>query len=233
MRASIPSTSMAPLALLLPFLISPDAPAADDGLVGHWTFDEVVDRRVPSALGNGLDGALVNGPELVEGVQGRALSFAGRDAKLEVPHTAAIDLGKEGGSYAVSFWFRSSVLPGKIPDAHLITKFGDPYPFSFVQIANGLVQFRTYDSKVCSTIDSGLDISDGNWHFVAGMRDGRRRRLMLYVDGLLVSTGSDDTEGDLNNDGPLFVGRSHGDDFSGALDELRIYSRLLTKDEIS
>jgi hypothetical protein len=110
---------------------------------------------------------------------------------------------------------------------------GETYPFSFVQAANGLVQMRTYDGSVCATIDTAMDISDGTWHHVVGMRDGGRRLLLLFVDGVLVSSGADSTTGDLRNTGPLLIGRSHGSAFHGALDEVTVYDRLLTREEIS
>jgi len=205
---------------------------AEKGLVGRWDFDEGKGDAVRDSSKNESDGKLVNSPKWVKGVRGYALSFSGKEDRVEIAHSDGMNLGAEGQSYSVSFWFRSSVLPKDIPDAHFITKVGSPYPFSFVQIASGVVQVRTYDGKVCPTIDTGLGISDGEWHFVVGMRDGRKRRLSLFVDGLLLSTGEDTSSGDLRNDGPLWIGRSHGDDFSGALDEVRLYNRLLTRQEI-
>lgn len=207
--------------------------AADEEMpVGHWSGDETQELTVLDASGHGGHGISTGPLDVVQGVVGKAMAFMGRDDRVEVGHGAAIDLGAEGQDYSISFWFRSSVLPQDIPDAHFITKMGTTYPFSFVQLAGGLVQMRTYDGTSCPSIDSGLDLSDGGWHFVVGTRDGERRRLCLYVDGLLVSSGDDSTQGDLRNTGPLYLGRSHGADFNGALDEVKLYDRLLTREEI-
>ena len=206
--------------------------AGEDGLVGHWSGDEIREESVVDSSRQGSDGVSTVPLEVVRGVEGTAMLFAGKEDRVEVPHSDALNLGLEGQSYSISFWFSSSVLPETDPAAHFITKWGSPYPFSFVQFATGTVEMRTYDGKVVPGVDSGIDVSDGSWHFVVGMRDGAKRRLSLYVDGLLVSSCEDTTKGDLSNEGPLYIGRSHGDDFNGALDEVKLYDRLLSKDEI-
>ena len=206
--------------------------AGENGLVGHWSGDEIQGERVADSSGHGSPGRSSGPLKVVPGVEGMAMDFTGTDDRIEVEHTAAIDLGAVGQDYSVSFWFKSSVPPEADPDAHFISKWGATYPFSFVQNAGGLVQMRTYDGKSCPTIDSGLDLSDGVWHLVVGMHDGTRKRLYLYVDGLLVSSGEDATRGDLRNTGPLHIGRSQGDDFNGVLDEVKLYDRLLTRREI-
>ena len=207
--------------LLCLLAVSSGAQGEERMLLAHWTLDD------------GDGGELVNDPQFVQGVCGRAMSFAGKEDKFSVPHSDAIDVGREGESYSVSFWFRSEVLPKDPPDAHFLTKFGDPYPFSFVQVNNGFIQFRTYDGKICSIIDSTMDLCDGNWHFIVGVRDGERKRQILYVDGFLASSGRDGTEGDLRNRGVVTIGRSHGDDFHGVLDEIQLYRGNLDRSYIA
>ena len=208
-----------PLACIL--AVSSGGRGEDEALLAHWRLDDEE------------GGSLENAPRFVQGVRGKAMSFSGKDDRFVVPHSDEIDVGREGESYSVSFWFRSDVLPKDPPDAHFLTKFGDPYPFSFVQINNGFVQFRTYDGETCSTIDSTMDLCDGNWHFVVGVRDGERKRQVLYVDGFLASSGRDGTQGDLANKGPVTIGRSHGDDFQGALDEVKLYRGKLDRKRIA
>ena len=64
------------------------------------------------------------------------------------------------------------------------------------------------------------------------MRNGEARQLSLYIDGLLVASGEELGTGKLRSEGPLRIGRSDGDDFNGTIDEVRIFNRILSKEEM-
>jgi len=207
--------------------------AKETGLVAYWSFDEGSGDTVKDSSGNDNDGTLVNGPVWIKGIKGNALSFEGTDDCVEIPHSDSLDLGAEGQSYSIEFWIKCTKANfEKYPDAHFFTKETFPYPFTITQYKDGKIDFRIYDGSSNPSVCSKESIMDGKWHFVVCMRDGKNKKLMMYIDGLLNIKGADRTAGNVNNQGSIKIGRSMGDDFSGAIDEAKIYNRLLTEDEI-
>ncbi|SFU37485.1 gliding motility-associated C-terminal domain-containing protein [Pontibacter akesuensis] len=81
---------------------------------------------------------------------------------------------------------------------------------------------------------SAANVSDGNWHHLAGVCDGRT--WTIYVDGILqnsITTNYSQTS--LTNTAPLAVGKYflYDDEYyEGQIDEVRIWKKALTRDEI-
>ena len=86
------------------------------------------------------------------------------------------------------------------------------------------------------TVNTAL--SDGNWHFLTGLRNSNT--LKVYLDGKLVSSavGSNTSPPiNINNNIPLYIGsvaqvQEKYKQFNGELDELRIWNRALSQSEI-
>jgi hypothetical protein len=78
------------------------------------------------------------------------------------------------------------------------------------------------------------------WAHIAGVANGADQTMKVYVNGNLIRTCSQPTlsSGIYNSNGPLMVGRSNanwGDlriGLGGSIDDLRIYDRALTQDEV-
>jgi phosphatidylserine/phosphatidylglycerophosphate/cardiolipin synthase-like enzyme len=77
--------------------------------------------------------------------------------------------------------------------------------------------------------------NDGNWHYVVVTYDGSVLR--LYVDGQQVaSLNTNNAIPDYNWDKPLVIGKNSLDDsryFIGDIDEVRVYNRALSAQEVS
>jgi|GEM_PF-1526118 len=76
--------------------------------------------------------------------------------------------------------------------------------------------------------------NDGNWHYAVVTYDGSVLR--LYVDGSLVATMSNITATPHTNNTPLVIGKdSNGNNryFIGDIDEVRVYNRALSAQEVS
>jgi hypothetical protein len=104
-----------------------------------------------------------------------------------------------------------------------------------------------YEGKLfCSTLPSGRvhsleagpcvthdrELAPG-WRHVAAVKHGGVLR--LHVDGRVVaeSTKFDPAKFDLTTDEPLVIGAGPGDDFGGALADVRLYPRALSAEEIA
>ena len=96
------------------------------------------------------------------------------------------------------------------------------------------VQFGDYYKGGQARV-SGSDIADGRWHYVVGVRKGQK--IYLYVDGEKVAEGKTPGKVAGDNLAPLRIGgfgvsRYKSWAFEGEIDEVRIYNRALSDDEI-
>jgi hypothetical protein len=86
-----------------------------------------------------------------------------------------------------------------------------------------------------ATISAGGNINDGQWHHLAATYDGSEMR--VYVDGVLENT-STDYSGLLPLDTfPVWIGKHYDSAntsgyFNGAIDEVQIYDRVLSAEQI-
>jgi len=83
-----------------------------------------------------------------------------------------------------------------------------------------------------SWFDGTIIVTDDQWHHVAGVYDGAHA--MIYVDGVLDTTIS--ATGQINDsDYNLYIGenaQASGRNLNGLVDDVRIYSRALSQEEI-
>jgi hypothetical protein len=68
---------------------------------------------------------------------------------------------------------------------------------------------------------------DEEWHHIVGTRD--KDKTYLYLDGVLVNSGVNNDR-NVNTGSSLFI--SSDTSFNGAIDEVKIYNRALSEDEI-
>jgi hypothetical protein len=99
----------------------------------------------------------------------------------------------------------------------------------------GAVSFMTDGSEAggAKTYVTGTTIVNNNlWYYVVAMRNSGVK--YLYINGVNENSGTDSRE--LSNSSlPLYMGQANVDGaywFNGYLDEVRIYNRALTADEI-
>ena len=215
---------------VLSLVLANSANAADPNLVGWWRFNEGSGTIATDSSGYERHGVLVDGPQWVDGVHGSALEFdAGNH--VAVP-------GYEGilGSHprTTCAWINVAKT-----SASIITWGPAGSGTKWVM--------RTHNGPASLRIECGqsntygtTDLVDGEWHHVAAVLedDGSPdvSEILLYVDGVvdeilggtgrLVNTASGiecRIAYDLNNTGRVY---------QGLIDDVRIYDRALSADEI-
>jgi hypothetical protein len=205
-------------------------------MAAWWPFDETA-GSVARDLAGGHDGVFVNGPAPVAGMVDGARSFNGSNQSVQVPDADGIDFGT--GDYSFDAWLRTSGS-GTFVDVILDKRsfqagyFG--YHFYLYQGRLGLqLADGDYDNY-----NSAAFVADGAWHHVAitvqrAAHDGIR----WYVDGTEVLPRYDPTlhPGSLDNGSPLSLAvRSAalggGGNFQGLLDEVELFSRALSAEEV-
>ncbi|EHR63229.1 LamG-like jellyroll fold domain-containing protein [Saccharomonospora cyanea] len=200
------------------------------GLTGHWKLDG--DLTDESAQGRTLtaEGA----PVLDEpGYEGSAAALDGADDWLSEP--TGVDTAE---SFSVAAWVKPSTSEG---NRAIVSQDGEHVSgFQLQTTSNGEWAFVMFSEdavgggSVHSRIRSTQQVELGVWTHVTGVYDAAAQEVRLYVDGVLA--GVKPHSGAWSASGPLTVGRAlwsdnHVDHFSGSIDEVRLYDRVLVDSE--
>jgi streptogramin lyase len=182
------------------------------------------------------------GPTFVAAKAGEGFLFDSNDDRLSTPHNDAFNLNRTG--FTAQFWMQGTKdQPGQSESlVTLLEKshgWTDNTGWAFqVQPANGQFGFAAgYGGGTGAgfmSADSLVDVLDGRWHHIAGSWDGFNLR--LFVDGTLQMTTP--LLIPANNTRPVNLGFTWGNGnprrfFRGLLDEVAIYNRALSPDEIA
>jgi len=203
------------------------------GLVGYWAFGEGTGTIAKDASGNNNNGTLTNGPAWVNGKYGKALSFDGTDDYVAVGSfnpTPTNALTVEAWVYWNSFsqsWSR-------------IIDFGngqgnDNILFAHQLTAGDLV-FEIYNSGGTSggKIVATGTLTTGQWlHLAATINSSGN--VVLFKNGLAIQSGTSSLAPASIARTLNYIARSNWTAdgyFNGMIDDLRIYNRVLTADEI-
>jgi Concanavalin A-like lectin/glucanases superfamily len=225
-------------------------PTITNGLVSYYNFDEASGTVAMDLSGNNNHGTLksqygtVNIPLRVPGRFGGALHIGTAANYVEIAQSATLD-ALLSNTFSVAAWVKIDMATvqwytfvtrwaGVASDQlfHLATSGGGDIPHRF--------EFVSYDSVGMAghTINDAITAPIDVWQHVASTYDGTTLR--LYVNGIQVSS-KDVSLTLVSNAHPTFLGimqrdRGSGVEFTkglkGTLDEVRIYNRALTVQEV-
>jgi hypothetical protein len=210
----------------------------DKGLVAYYSFDNIEGNILKDDSGNGHDGIIHGNPKVVDGIKGKALEFDGVDDYIRIPNSNVLSNIK---AVTVSFWIKVYNINDQFFYTHKDDQI-DSHPTGHeIIIWKGNVGFwllldgNWYDAKV-----SANDyLSVGKWYMLTGVYCGNY--IKFYINGNLVAITSIPNNKDFYRiDGDLCIGKN---DFlptnnpssyptRGIIDELRIYNRALSEEEI-
>lgn len=214
----------------------------DDSLVGWWRGEGDATDDGP----NGNNGTAFGDTTYTDGVFGQAFSFDGTGDYVSLANESQFDFERTD-SFSVSMWLKPADTSVDIPIAKMdsdngfrgwdfVTNFGsttDPGKVA-VQIWNS--PSNRIDVRLAS--DSSL-LNDGNWHHYLWTYDGSSSGsgVKIYEDGSLLATTVTTntlTQTILNNE-PVFIAnrKDNGNAFKGGIDDVLIFSRELSADEVA
>lgn len=209
---------------------NPVALDKDPNLVGWWQFDDpngkVATDVSPHARHGTLQGNLSFDVDSVAGRTGRAIRLGGDGAFIEVTGYKGV-VGTRPRSVAA--WIETATTRGQIVSWGT-DEFGQMWNFGFVRGRIGVTPHGGY-------LYMNAETHDDQWHHVAVVvRPARLPNLhddvTLYLDGSVAEIH----DIGLLDLWPLQTGNERdvriGQGFQGSLDDLRIYDRALSEDEI-
>jgi hypothetical protein len=163
-------------------------PEADEQTLHLWTFDEGEGEATRDAV-TGAEAELAAGCRWSRGRFGGALRFSGHGGGMRLPGEGMRAFGP-GAGFSVEAWVKVN-KPGQTQQIVQCT----PYVELEVRQEQGAVSFNLAvpGQGIAVRCTGTTDITDGKWHHVAGVRDGGRKQLLLYIDGLIDARVEDAT----------------------------------------
>ncbi len=201
-----------------------------DNVVGAWSFDEGSGSVAHDASGNGND-ATIYGATWVDGKFGKALNFDGvNDYVIKNPFSDF-----PSTEITAEFWMKSSDTVNRgTPISYAASSSDNEF---LIYNYQGFRIYRGSNYKI-----TGVSANDGSWHHIVVTWRGSDGQIKVYKDGVQVYSGTLASGTTITDGGSFVIAQeqdSVGNDFEstqafkGIMDEVRIYNRSLTQEEIS
>jgi len=222
-----------------------ELPPADLSLVAHWTFDEGSGNLVHDTSGNNRNGTMTGG-QWTEGKFGGGLRFNGADfvTVANFPDAtpgwtvsawvrlAAADIGSGFGTVLSNENINDPSTPSTVMPGGFEMHAKDDLDFGFFGDLPRDIDKYGYASLHCCAIEAD------RWYHLVGVVDPDAKVARLYEGGALQMTES--IPGPIRpGDSTFYLGSWNNARptptrfFMGTMDEIAIYARALSPDEIS
>ena len=229
------------VAILLVFLAAAATFALDKDIMLYLPFDEGNGDQVSDQSGHGNNGVIKGNPGWVEGKLGNALEFNGTSDFVEVANSATLNITD---AVTVLAWIQLSKdwYPAQYGNIAGINRVGGQTADAYY--LNVGYYSREHDKVSMGIIGEGVaetplqgktPVLQGEWVFVAGVFSGGKF-MRVYLNGELdneLTSVPDKIQA--TTDTPFTVGAIAGStdySFQGTIDEVVVYSRALTTEEI-
>ena len=208
-----------------------------DGLVGWWKLDEASGNAIDSS-GQGNTGTPTGTTIVNNCARGRCRQFNGSSDYVNIGNVSAL---KVTGALTITAWVKYSNLTGA---AEVIASKYDALSnqrgYLLSVDTSGKLTFNIQASlslfDATSVVTSTSAWNNGNWHNVVGVYLPSAQ-LRIYVDGVLASGDAATIPASIANPTALFfigaINQSTASQFfSGNIDDVRVYNRVLSAQEI-
>ncbi|MCD4842212.1 MAG: BatD family protein [Methanosarcinales archaeon] len=212
---------------------------SDGGLVAEWHFDEGAGSVLKDSSGNGYDG-VIYGATWVEGKYGKALSFDGVDdyISLGVNNMGGV-FGKGSSVFTISGWIYPSTLGSSSSNhgtrnvilARASNRNNDNFELGISNSGNLDLYIDENNDDITKTFGSS-EITTKSWHFFSVAFNSGSVDIYLDENHYIVSFAGASLDGASGS--PLTIGATMNSKifFNGVIDEICIYNRALTAEEI-
>jgi len=215
------------------FVVMSEAQFVEDGLFAYYNFDEVEGKTVKDVLGK-HDGTIEGELKVVEGKVGKALEYDGSGAYVLLSNPDDFICNAD---FTWCAWIKTEAAGGVIMANTSTEEGSDVRGAKTFFLEGGRLNF---DTGWVGAVEGNIPVNDGKWHYVAvTVKFNGDDTIQLYVDG------EPDAQGQLNVNEfpetgfPILIGadpRCPGEPlsvpFSGVIDEVAIYNRVLSEEEI-
>ncbi len=204
------------------------SPFNDNGLVLYLPFEENSGTTTKDVSGHNNNGTLTNGPTWTTGKVGYALRFKDLYDYVGVADSQSLNI--TGTQISVCAW--TKINNGADPTDHIVdVVYKDKY--ILYQNDDWCYEFKVVSNGGNNYSNRYVFPSNNNWHFICGLYDASTTQ--LWFDGVLKRSRSSATTSIDSSSGTnlrIFNHSNGSGKNSLDIDEVRIYNRALTPEEI-
>ena len=203
------------------------------GLVAYYPFNGNANDIA------GLNNGQVYGATLTEDRFGDPNSayYFSDNAYINLGGGSALQMGTS--DYTLAAWIKCKQYD---PDIYIISRYETYDPgYGLGTGQNGGPYAFLGDGVHFSEFRGGIDLNDGVWHSIVATFK-RDNQLRLYLDGILILNNNSGNFGiditsinsDIESSVSCYIGKQEGGrSFIGSIDDVRIYNRALSSNEVS
>ena len=166
------------------------------------------------------------------GKYGNAAVFNGSSSYIEIPNLIGTNI-----NFSASFWVNGTDMNKNTSDPSLIeTFFYNRNPYIVISQHNGNWQYTIKNSSSQNTSISYAtsNFNDNQWYHFVITCSGLGGQMNLYIDGTNVGTNTAPTSIlNVASTGLIGAGGTASQVFDGKLDQVRIYDKAISSDEVS
>ena len=202
------------------------SPLTDTGLVGYWKFDEGTGTQAMDSSGNGNTGTLINSPTWQDPSNckvGRCLLFGSNNKSVITNATNLFDIDNK--DFSISGWF---YVPTGIDANWTGILIGTTYTSGY-QLAEGRFFSGSGTPLYLNFVNN---IPRNTWYHLVGVHDSNTKTGYIYINGLLITSGSYSGSLPISNH-VVAIHRESGYAYNDVMDDIRIYNRVLSRSEIT
>jgi hypothetical protein len=202
----------------------------EESLILYMSFDTINDKTTIDHSMYGNNGEMKGAPKHVEGKFGKALEFNGTSDWVEIPHHETLTVDKD---VTVMAWIHTErhTGPGGARWQGILAKSNNPRSYSFyTESPSKCMHFVAGDGSVCQQGEVKLN----EWQHVAAQLDSGTHRYWINGQNVGEYGGKANPPGNADTS-PVFIGTTAegaGRLFLGLIDEVRIWNRALTEEEV-
>lgn len=202
----------------------------------HLALDESAGASVAvDCSGSGNNGTLTMmdpATDWVGGKIGNALDFDGVNDYVNCGNSASLQLT---GDLTLSFWIKPTNVSARRQNPLDKSYSGE---FSLNIETNGKLSYfhhQTASPYYWSYYTTNVSIQSGIWQHIVVTRDATARNVKFYYNGVLKNTSPTFSTNALPSvsANSVLIGKGYSNCFTGRMDDVRIYSRALSQDEIT
>mgnify|MGYP000758860070 FL=1 len=199
-----------------------EAVRLNEGLVGSYTFDEETIGTASAIVTGGKE--YKQNLEFAEGKKGKALQLGDYGLELNKKNL--------GDNFTVSLWLKPD---GVIKDNQSVLFLGYHNPEKWISVAgkgngNSICKLWANGNGYSWSEIGNLEISSEKWHCLT--ITGNESEVTAWLDGAKVGSGESNASL-VGENQDIYIGVTNWDEeFTGLVDEIKVYNRTLSEGEI-
>jgi hypothetical protein len=208
-----------------------------DGLVGEWKFDEVetsTSTTTYDATGNGNHGTLSGGPTRATSTCriSNCLNFDGNNDLITISNVSNQVIPSGDAAFSLSLWFNADTISTSTVKSLIVneTYTVSGFRFGIGESNPQKLKFWSTESGGGISLVSTTTINTGTWYHAAVVYTGSSAT--LYINAAQENIDSSGTV--VSNTNNIRIAQAIGGKqyFDGAVDDVRVYDRALSADEV-